>query len=137
MRLDLTLSEHFDASVQDVWGAITDRRMLTLWLMENDFEPRVGARFALRRADPTPGWRGWVQCEVIELQPPTRMVWSWCDDDGAELTSRVIFELQEEGAGTRLTLRHIGDTADAMGHMIRERWPIKLGALASALGDER
>jgi len=38
---------------------------------------------------------------------------------------------------TRLTVRHIGDTDDAMAKMIRERWPIKLRALASTLGDER
>jgi uncharacterized protein YndB with AHSA1/START domain len=137
MRLDLTFTEHFKAPVQNVWLAITDRRMLALWLMENDFEPRLGARFALRRADPMSGWRGWVECEVIELEPPTRMVWSWSDGAGVEMTSRVIFELQEEGTGTRLTLRHIGDTDDAIAKMIRERWPIKLQALASTLGDER
>jgi uncharacterized protein YndB with AHSA1/START domain len=138
MRLDLTFTEHFKAPVQNVWRAITDRRMLALWLMANDFEPRLGARFALRRADPMPGWRGWVECEVIELEPPTRMVWSWSDGAGEEMTSHVIFELREEGTGTRLTLRHIGgDTDDAIAKMIRERWPIKLQALASTLGDER
>ena len=137
MRLDLTFTEHFTAPVQNVWLAITDRRMLALWLMENDFEPRLGARFALRRADPMSGWRGWVECEVIELKPPTRMVWSWSDCAGEEMTSRVIFELQEEGTGTRLTVRHVGDTDDAMAKMIRERWPIKLQALACTLGDER
>jgi uncharacterized protein YndB with AHSA1/START domain len=138
MRLDLTFTEHFKAPVQNVWRAITDRRMLALWLMANDFEPRLGARFALRRADPMPGWRGWVECGVIELEPPTRMVWSWSDGAGEEMTSHVIFELREEGTGTRLTLRHIGgDTDDAIAKMIRERWPIKLQALASTLGDER
>jgi len=38
MRLDLTFTEHFTAPVQNVWLAITDRRMLALWLMESDFE---------------------------------------------------------------------------------------------------
>jgi uncharacterized protein YndB with AHSA1/START domain len=137
MRLDLTFTEHFKAPVQNVWRAITDRQMLALWLMENDFELRLGARFALRRADPLWGWRGWVECEVIELAPPTRMVWSWSDGAAEKMTSRVIFELQEEGTGTRLTLRHIGDTEDAVARLIRERWPIKLQALASMLGDKR
>ena len=135
MRLNLTFTEHFNAPVKNVWRAITDRQMLALWLMENDFEPRLGARFALWRADPLSGWRGRVDCEVIELEPPTRMVWSW--SDGSQEMSRVVFELQEEGTGTRLTLRHIGDADDAMASLIRERWPIKLQALASMLGDER
>ena len=43
MRLGLAFTEHFTAPVQNVWLAITDRRMLALWLMENDFEPRLGA----------------------------------------------------------------------------------------------
>jgi len=138
MRLDLTFTEHFEAPVQKVWLALTNRQMLALWLMEGDFEPRLGARFSLRRTDPPmSGWRGWVECEVLELEPPTRMVWSWSDGAGDEKTSRVIFELQDEGTGTRLTLRHIGETDDAMGEMIQERWPIKLRALASRLGDER
>jgi uncharacterized protein YndB with AHSA1/START domain len=137
MRLDFTITEHFNASIQEVWRAITDPRMLALWLMENDFEPRLGARFVLRRADPTPGWRGWVACEVIELEPPTRMVWLWFDGVEEAMTSRVSFDLQEDGAGTQLTLRHVGKTDDILGQMIQQRWPIKLKALAAALGDAR
>jgi uncharacterized protein YndB with AHSA1/START domain len=137
MTLDLTFTERFGAPIESVWLAITDRQLLALWLMENDFEPRLGARFALRRADPMPGWRGWVECEVIELEPPTRMVWSWSDGASDEMKSRVIFELQQDGTGTRLTLRHIGDADDAMARMIRERWPIKLQALTTSLGVER
>jgi len=136
MRLDLTGTERFRASIDEVWHAITDQRMLALWLMDNDFEPRVGARFVLRRNDPTPGWRGWVACQVIELEPPRRMVWSWSDGTDETATSRVIFELQEDGTGTQLTLRHVGTTDDALGKMIRERWPLKLRTLASTLGDE-
>jgi uncharacterized protein YndB with AHSA1/START domain len=136
MKLDLTFTGYFNAPVQSVWQAITDRRMLALWLMDNDFEPRLGARFTLRQADRTPGWRGWVECEVVELEPPTRMVWSW-SDAGDETTSRVIFELKEEGTVTRLTVCHIGDADDTMAKMIRERWSIKLEALASTLGVER
>ncbi|HEV3062556.1 MAG TPA: SRPBCC domain-containing protein [Vicinamibacterales bacterium] len=137
MKLDLILTEDLPASIEEVWKAITDSRVLALWLMENDFEARVGARFTLRRVDPVPGWRGWIDCQVLELQPPTRMVWSW--SDGADSTgTRVIFELHAEGSGTRLTLRHVGDEGEAMAQMIRERWPIKLRALASILrGDEQ
>jgi hypothetical protein len=72
---------------------------------------------------------------ALEEQRRTRRVWSW--SDGAECTvGRVIFVLRAEGPRTRLTLRHIGDEGKAMAKMIRERWPIKLQALASMLGDE-
>jgi uncharacterized protein YndB with AHSA1/START domain len=135
MKLDLTLTEYFAAPIEDVWKAVTDRDLLTQWLMENDFEARLGARFTLRRDDPEPGWRGWIECEVLELQPPTRMVWSW-SDGAEEAVSRVIFELKVEDTRTRLTLRHIGDEGKTMAAMIRDRWPIKLRALASLIGDE-
>ena len=137
MKLDVILTEHFNAPIERVWMAITDRRRLALWLMENDFEARPGARFTLRRTDPLPGWPGWVECEVIELEPPTRMVWSWSDRAGKEMPSRVVFELLQEGGGTRLTLRHIGDVDDAMARLIRERWPVKIHALEATLGVEQ
>ena len=134
MRLDLNLTERFDEPIEQVWHALTDARMLALWLMENDFQPRLGARFVLRRADPPPGWRGWVECEVLEFQRPTRMVWSWSDGAEEGEPTRVIFELCSEGSGTRLTVRHLGYAEDEAGRMICERWPIKLRALTSMLG---
>jgi uncharacterized protein YndB with AHSA1/START domain len=137
MKLDVTLAEYFPAPIEHVWKAITDSAILAQWLMENDFAARVGARFTLRRSDPSPGWRGWIDCEVLDLQPPTRMVWSWSDGADGSVPSRVIFELEVEGSGTRLTLRHVGDELEPMADMIRERWPIKLRALGSMLGERR
>ena len=133
MRLDVNLSAVFSQPIEEVWRAITDRRTLALWLMENDFEPRVGARFTLRGADPSPAWRGWVDCEVLELEAPTRMVWSW--SDGAEQVgpTRLVFELRNEGTRTHLTLRHVGNAADDVARMVTHRWPIKLRALAVLL----
>ena len=133
MRLDVRFTEYFTEPIEEVWHAITDSHMLTLWLMGNDFEPRVGARFVLRQTDPAPWWRGWVECEVLELQEPTRMVWSWSDGSEEHGPTRIIFELRTEGEGTRLTLRHWGDEGDEMAKMILDRWPIKLRALASVL----
>ena len=42
MRLDLQFDEFFDRPADVVWRAITDPVLLGRWLMENDFEPRVG-----------------------------------------------------------------------------------------------
>ena len=38
-----------------VWRALTDRRALSQWRMETDFEPTLGHRFTFR-AKPPPGW---------------------------------------------------------------------------------
>lgn len=134
MRLDLSLTEYFDESIDEVWRAITDSRVLARWLMENDFEARVGARFVLRRTDRSSAWRGWVDCEVLDLQPPYRMVWAWSDGAEEGGPTQVIFELRSEGTGTLLTLKHVGDERDETAKMIRERWPIKLHILREILG---
>jgi hypothetical protein len=65
------------------------------------------------------------------------MVWSWSDGAEEGEPTRVIFELCSEGKGTRLTVRHVGDVEDAVGKMVCERWPIKLQALASILGEKQ
>lgn len=48
--------------------------MINRWLMAtDDFETKVGARFTLRDVA-RPGFRGYVECQVLELLPPHRMV---------------------------------------------------------------
>ena len=80
--------------------------MLARWLMENDFEPRLGKRFTLPGA--APGYRGWIECEVLALQAPLRMVWSWSMGDEEDGPARVIFELRSESGGTHLHVWHTG-----------------------------
>ncbi|HEX4840964.1 MAG TPA: SRPBCC domain-containing protein, partial [bacterium] len=64
----VTLKEFFPHPIETVWRAFTDPAALATWLMLNDFEPRVGHRFTLR-SEAVPGWRGWIECEVLELDP--------------------------------------------------------------------
>ena len=60
-----------------VWRALTQAALIGEWLMRNDFEPVVGHRFNLR-ATPIPGmWNGVTNCEVLAVEPPTRLVYSW------------------------------------------------------------
>jgi uncharacterized protein YndB with AHSA1/START domain len=136
MKLNVNLSEKFEQPIEEVWRALTDSHTLARWLMDNDFEPRLGARFTLRRAEALPDWHGSVECEVLEFKFPTRMVWSW-SHGVAETPSRVIFELRSEGDGTRLTLRHVGEAGEGVGRLINERWPLKWRALAALLRGER
>jgi uncharacterized protein YndB with AHSA1/START domain len=135
MKLDLCVEEVFARPVDAVWRAITDRRLLARWLMDNDFEPRVGHAFTLREA-PTGKWRGWIECCVLELDAPRRMVWSWDGGQEGETPSRLVFELREEGEGTRLTLRHQGDAPEVMGEALRSGWSRKLGVLGRVLGPD-
>jgi uncharacterized protein YndB with AHSA1/START domain len=133
MRLDLQLDELFERPIDAVWRAVTDPRMLARWLMDNDFEPRLGHEFTLRDP-PTATWRGWIACRVLEIDPPRRMVWSWDGGMEGEVTTRVVFELHPEGSGTRLVLRHEGEATSERLASLGAGWTRKLAILRHVLG---
>jgi uncharacterized protein YndB with AHSA1/START domain len=135
VKLELTFEELFSSPIEVVWHAVTDPRMLGRWLMHNDFEPRPGHKFTLRDP-PTATWRGWFECEVLELDPPRRMTWAWHGGMPGEVTTRVIFELHPEGAATRLVLRHVGDATPKQAEATRDGWTRKLASLRHALGPD-
>jgi uncharacterized protein YndB with AHSA1/START domain len=87
-----------------VWQAVTNRDQLAVWLMPNDFEPRVGHEFTFR-TDPAPGFDGIVRCCVLVLDEPEQFDISWV---GGPLNTVLSIRLEETAAGTRLTLRHSG-----------------------------
>lgn len=132
MKLDLQFDEVFSDPIEVVWRAVTDPEVLARWLMDNDFQPRVGHKFTLRES-PNAECQGGAACEVLEIDPPSRMVWSWNGGMEGEVPTRVVFELRSEGSGTRLTLRHQGEATPAQGESVRGGWTRKLGALRQAL----
>jgi uncharacterized protein YndB with AHSA1/START domain len=90
-----------------VWEAITDPKRLGEWLMPNDFAPVVGHRFRFTMP-PKPGFDGIIYCEVKEIDPPRRLVYTWSGKWGSEDTI-VTWTLEPTAAGgTRLTLTHAG-----------------------------
>jgi uncharacterized protein YndB with AHSA1/START domain len=129
VKLNVRLEELIASPPEKVWKALTDPVQLARWLMPNDFEPRVGRRFTLSADCPT-AWEGDVTCEVLELVPPERMVWSW-QTSGMERPSRLVFELSPSGGGTRLRLSHTGDADEPIARDLEGGWPKKIAALAS------
>jgi len=82
-----------------VWHAITDRDALSEWLMPTtDFRAEVGARFRFTQPA-TDRWAGIVEGEVLEVEPPRRLVFSW----NGGFPSTATFALTEvESGGTHL-----------------------------------
>ena len=135
MRLDISMEQLFPVAIERVWHALTDSRMIERWLMSTDgFEAKVGTRFILGEA-PRDDCRGQVECEVLELSPPHRMVWSWHGADDPA-TTRLVIELQDSGEGTRLTLRHTGEADERTVRGTTAGWTTKLGALAELLSTQ-
>jgi uncharacterized protein YndB with AHSA1/START domain len=123
-----------------VWKAITEPRLMALWLMEVDgFEPRVGCRFRFRTR-PAPGFDGIIECEVLEVDPLRRLAYSWRSGNAKKLTM-VSWSLHAERTGTRLVLDHSGFQGAGgfflrtmlgrgWGHKLRDYMPLLLTRLA-------
>ena len=115
-----------------MWAALTDAEAISDWLMAtSDFRPHVGARFRLKTQHLSAN--GWIDAEVLELDPPRLMVWSWSANDGSEPTT-VTFELEQDGEGTRLRLRHVGTIDPAFGSLLVDGWPTRVRLLAEVSG---
>jgi uncharacterized protein YndB with AHSA1/START domain len=87
-----------------VWKALTDRSALAAWMMENDFEPQLGHKFRFQ-SDPHSGLETTIHCEVIEVDEPKRLVYTW-QDSPTHKPCLVIWTLTPVEGGTQLHLEH-------------------------------
>jgi uncharacterized protein YndB with AHSA1/START domain len=104
--LRLNMEVFYPYPPQQVWRVITNRRALAAWLMENDFEPRVGHKFRFQHST-LPGLDGSIDCQVIELDEPKRLSYTW-QDKLMHQPSIVTWVLNPVDGGTRLQLEHKG-----------------------------
>jgi uncharacterized protein YndB with AHSA1/START domain len=97
-----------------VWRAVTDPALVPLWTVTGaggrpeGFAPVVGTKFRLI-AKPKPGWSGVVECEVLEVNEPSLLRYSWTGDAGGDVTE-VVYRLEPYAGGTRFTYDHTGFT---------------------------
>lgn len=87
-----------------VWQVLSDRRALAVWMMDNDFEPKQGHKFRFH-SHLLPGFTVTIQCEVVELEEPNRLVYTWQESPTTE-PSLVIWTLTPVAGGTQLHLKH-------------------------------
>ncbi len=87
-----------------VWRALTDPALIPLWTATGaggrpeGFGTTVGTKFQFV-AKPKPGWSGVVDCEVLEVNEPSLLRYSWTGDEGGDVTE-VVYRL-EPRAGAR------------------------------------
>jgi len=105
VKADIDLTATYPHPIDRVWAALTSSEALEAWLMPNDFQPLIGHRFTFR-TKPAPGFDGIVRCEVLELEPPNRIVWS---QTGGKIDTIVTFTLVPAGEHqTRLRMHQVG-----------------------------
>ena len=111
---EFTIVREYPHTVAKVWRVMTDPELMPLWTSTGQggraegFSPTVGTHFQFI-ARPTPGWRGIVDCEVLEVDAPRLLRFSWVGDVGAK-PSFVAYRLEPIDGGTRLTWEHTGFT---------------------------
>ncbi|MCD4524696.1 SRPBCC family protein [Nocardioides sp. cx-173] len=90
----LTVTRTYDASLDDVWDALTTRERITRWMMPVSGDLEVGGRYQLE---------GNAGGEVLECVPPERLALTW-EYDGQ--VSWVDLSLRPTESGTLLQLDH-------------------------------
>lgn len=104
MLKTLNLDVVYPHQPQRIWEVLTDSTALAAWLMENNFEPRVGHRFQFKHTT-LPGTDVTIECEVIELDEPRLISYTWKDSLMCQ-PSIVTWILEPVEDGTRLRLQH-------------------------------
>jgi uncharacterized protein YndB with AHSA1/START domain len=98
-----------------VWRALTYPALIPLWTSTGaggrpeGFVPVAGTKFRFI-AKPKPGWNGIVDCEVLQVDAPTLLRYSWADGNGGGDVTQVSYRLEPRADGTRFIYEHTGFT---------------------------
>jgi uncharacterized protein YndB with AHSA1/START domain len=138
MARTILIKRSYPQSIERVWRALTDPDELSRWLMPNDLRIEVGHKFTFR-APKKPGFNGIIECEVLEVEAPYLIAYSWKGGPMKRPTI-VTWRLQSRSdGGTDLVLEHSGFAEDFASRFVRfllsNGWKSLLGrALPKSLG---
>ena len=110
MARQINLERTYAYPPEAVWAAITDSEALSEWLMQTDFRPEVGHKFQFR-TKPGPGFDGIVNGEVLSVEPPHKLVYTWQGGPMKKPTTVTwtLQSVQVDGkAGTHLAFQQSG-----------------------------
>ena len=141
------LVKDYPHSPEKVWRAVTDPALIPLWTATGaggrteGFATVVGTKFQFI-GKPKPGWNGVVDCEVIEVDEPSLLRWTWTDTSTGD-TTEVVYRIEPNAGGTRFTYDHTGFTglsgffmAQLLGHVRRKMLNQGLTAVLNDIDDQ-
>jgi uncharacterized protein YndB with AHSA1/START domain len=144
---DIRIVRDYPHPPAKVWRAVTDPALIPLWTATGaggrpeGFSTTVGTKFRFV-AKPKPGWSGVVNCEVLEVNEPSLLRYSWTGDEDGDLT-QVVYRLEPHAGGTRFSYEHTGFTgasgifmAKLLGRVRRKMLSVGLPAVLDDLGDD-
>jgi len=132
MSHPLITESTYNAPVDIVWQAITDREQMKQWYFDiESFKPEVGFEFTFKGENEG---RVYIHlCKITELIPGRKLKHSWRYQD-YEGISYVTFELFPEEDKTRIKLTHEGlesfpTLPDFARNNFKEGWTMIIGTL--------
>ncbi len=111
---EIVIDEVFPHTPTAIWKVLASGELMNRWLMaQTGFEPVQGNNFSFQ-TPPTDDWDGVIRCQILEIIPNERLVYSW--KSGAQtsagyvprLDTIVTWTLTRHDGGTRLRLVHSG-----------------------------
>ena len=118
---------------EKIWRALTQSNLMQEWLMKNDFQPVVGHRFSFR-ATPVPNWNGVIDCEVLLIEPHSRLAYSWGTLGLGSVVSWTLTPT-ERGTHVRMEQTGFGPDQDASYKGANYGWKKFIGNLEHVVGE--
>lgn len=114
MSETVSLDVELSSPIERVWHALTDSATLSKWMMfeTKDFRPVVGHTFQFRM-EPDPNWTVIVDCEVLVVDEPHRLSYTWEVESESHHTTVTWTLTESEDGGTRLHLEQSGFRSEA------------------------
>ncbi|MFI5907702.1 SRPBCC domain-containing protein [Dactylosporangium sp. NPDC051541] len=107
MRRDIAVETVLPHPIDAVWQALTDPAELAEWVMPVEgFAAVAGQRFRFL-AKPMPGWDGVINCEVLAVDAPHRLVIRW-QGSRMRTPTTLTWTLTATDGGTRFRIDHAG-----------------------------
>lgn len=136
----LKMQRRLPGPIERVWAYLTKSELRRQWLASGEMELKVDApfEFVWRNDDLTdpPGQRPpdfpdeyRMQCRIIEVRAPNRLVFSWGSD------SEVSFELEQQGDDVLLSMTHRRVPDRSVLLNISAGWHAHLDLLSARLND--
>lgn len=125
---NIVLEQTYAFAIEHVWTALTDPDALADWLMPGDFKALAGHKVTFR-CDPQPEFDGTVEVEVLEVDEPHRLSYSWKTSNMKKPTTVTFVLTPTPDGGTRLRLEHTGfegDSGRTMLPLFKGGWGHKL-----------
>lgn len=112
---EYTVVREYPYPIEEVWAVLTEPEQVARWTTTGQggrpegFAPVPGTPFRFV-GKPTIGWDGVVHCEVVSVDAPSALHYTWNGDADTDDVTDVTYRLEATPGGTRFTWHHTGFT---------------------------